>query len=284
MRPLSVSMLSSYLYCRRKLFLQYVLKLTEPDKSALVKGSVRHETYEGINEIDKYLVEGIQKGESFEDIQKRLLNAYSGILRKRISKNLKRLRSVEIDPIGLYKNTLPYFEKESMLRTEHLFKFINRYNLYGAELWEKLVPKIHSEIRITSERYGIRGIVDRIEEYPEGFVPVELKTGKAPREGAWPGHRIQLGAYALLMEEYYGKEIKEGFIHYLDNDEKVHIDINPFFREEIKELKEKVRALVNSREIPEIECNKNKCMKCGLREQCFDEKLLKFRLNQLKNK
>lgn len=283
-RKISVSMLAGYLYCKRKLFLQYVLRLEEPDKSALAKGSIRHEAYEGINLIDEDLVKGVQEGEGFEEIRQRYLNAYSAILRNRISQNLKRLKAVNVNPIELYKQTLPYFEKESLLRTEHIFKFISKHKVYGEELWNVLIPKLQVEVNIASEKFGIKGIVDRIEVYPEGLVPVELKTGKAPSEGVWPGHKIQIGAYAMLMEEHYGKDIKEGFVHYLDNDERIHIAINPFLKDEILSIKEQVKALLESRELPKTEKNENKCSKCGLKLKCFDENLLKCRLNEIRNK
>jgi len=154
--------------------------------------------------------------------------------------------------------------------------------VYGEELWNSLTPKIKSEIKIQSDALALTGIIDRIEEYKEGPVPIELKTGSMPKEGVWPGHRIQIAAYALLLEEKLKQPIKEGFVHYLDADEKRHIAINPFLKEEVKELKEKVRNLLNSAEIPEITENSNKCNVCGLKDKCFNENLLKKTLNDLK--
>ena len=58
---ISVTMLSSYLYCKRKLFLERVLGLFEPDKGALVKGSIRHKTYEEINKIEENIFKKIPK-------------------------------------------------------------------------------------------------------------------------------------------------------------------------------------------------------------------------------
>jgi len=52
-----------------------------------------------------------------------------------------------------------------------------------------MFPILISEQRIGSDKLQLKGIVDRIEVYENGYVPVELKTGKIPKEGVWPGHR-----------------------------------------------------------------------------------------------
>jgi CRISPR-associated protein Cas4 len=273
-RRISVSTLSSYLYCARKLFLEKVLGLFEPEKLALVKGSIRHETYDEVNKIEEGIVTSIKEGESFEDIYNKYVKAYSNLLRQSITKNKYRLKNVKLPLIDAYHQIWPFFKRESEIRALNLFKFIEEHNVYGLELWDKLVPKIESEFRINSESLELNGIIDQIEIYPTGRVPIELKTGSMPNEGVWPGHRIQVGAYALMMEEKFGKEVKEGFIHYLDSDIRRQVVINPFLKQEIKELKEKVKAMLEGNEVPLMTDNENKCKKCGLREKCFDEKLI----------
>jgi CRISPR-associated protein Cas4 len=273
-RRISVSMLSSYLYCKRKLFLEYVLKLVSPEKEVLVKGSIRHETYDKLNKLEEQIVKSINLDDDFESIYKKYITYFAKLLRQTITENKFRLRDVKLPLIDAYQQILPFLIRESEIRALNLYNFIEKHNIYGGELWEKLTPKIESEFRIDSPGLELHGIIDQIEVYPEGRVPIELKTGTAPTEGVWPGHRIQLGAYALLMEEKFGKEIKEGFVYYLDTQEKRRIAINPFLKEEVKELKEKVRELLCSKEIPDFVENQNKCNKCSLREMCFDNNLL----------
>ncbi len=280
-RRISVSMLSSYLYCARKLFLERVLKLFAPEKLALVKGSIRHGTYDGVNKLEEGIVTSIKEGESFEDIYNKYVKAYSSLLRQTIMKNKYRLKNVKLPLIDAYHQVWPFFQRESEMRALNLYKFIEENNVHGFELWDKLTPKIESEFRINSESLELNGIVDQIEIYPEGRVPIELKTGSMPNEGVWPGHRIQVGAYAMLMEEKFGQQIKEGIIHYLDPNVRRQVVINPFLKQEVKELKDKVRSMLEEKEIPTITDNENKCKKCGLKEQCNNEKLLNELLNKV---
>ncbi len=281
-RRISVTMLSAYLYCQRKLYLERVLGFFEPEKEALVKGLIRHATYEEINKIEESLVKSIEKTTGFKDIYDMYIHAYAKLLRGVIHKNRFRLKTVQLPLLDAFKKIFPFFVRESKIRAENIFNFTVQNKVYGEELWNSLIPKIKSEIKIQSDTLALTGVIDRIEEYKEGSVPIELKTGSMPKEGVWPGHRIQIAAYALLLEEKLKQPIKEGFVHYLDKDIKRQISINPFLKQEVKDLKEKVRNLLNSVEIPEKTENNNKCKVCGLKEQCFDEKLLKNKLNDLK--
>ena len=114
-----------------------------------------------------------------------------------------------------------------------------------------------------------------------GF-PVELKTGSCPKEGVWPGHKIQIAAYALLAQEHFNQQIKEGFVHYLDHKERRHIAINPFLIDDIKDLIKKVEYTLKSKDLPETVQNTNKCKECGIKDICLNESLIKDKLNDLK--
>lgn len=281
---LSVTHLSSYLYCPRKIYLQQVLGLYEPPKEALVKGSIRHKTYENINLAEEELVKSIKKGANLEDLKGKYHQKYREILLEVIKQNKEELKRFNILPQELFKNVWPLILAESETRASIVHSFTLKHKVFGEELWEKLTPKIESELRIESEKLGLKGVIDQIEIYREGFVPVELKTGKSPKEGIWPGHKIQLIAYALLLEEKFKTEIKEGFVHYLDTKEKRHIALNPFMRIELMELIQKVNLLLNSDKIPDFEKNQNKCFNCGLKEGCYNEKKLKALLKNKKQK
>ena len=75
-------MLSSYMYCPRKLYLERVLKLYEPPKEALVKGSIRHETYDLINKNEEKLVKSIKEKLPLEKIRAKYTNEYLKFLRR----------------------------------------------------------------------------------------------------------------------------------------------------------------------------------------------------------
>jgi len=54
----------------------------------------------------------------------------------------------------------------------------------------------------------LKGKIDRIEKFNDTAIPVELKTGKAPKGGVWESHMIQVASYMLLLEEKLGKKAR----------------------------------------------------------------------------
>tara|TARA_Y100000310_G_C20579138_1_gene762066 strand:- start:48 stop:893 length:846 start_codon:yes stop_codon:yes gene_type:complete len=278
---ISVTMLSSYLYCPRKLFLQRILAVEEPPKESLVLGSLRHEIYDFINQNEERIVTSIAKKVEYTDIMALYKGFYSKILREKIIKNKSRIKKVKLDIVNVFKRTWPLILNEAETRSKNISDFIQKYNLYGKELWEKLTPKIISEQRVESDQLQLKGIVDRIEVYESGYVPVELKTGKMPKQGVWPGHKIQIAAYAMLLEEKFKTNVKEGFVRYLDADETRQIAINPFMKEEIINLVREVQTLLKSQDPPNYCENKNKCTNCGVRETCYNEETVATMLSEI---
>ncbi len=273
---ISVSTLSSYLYCPRKLYLERVLKLIKPPKDVLLKGTIRHETHENISIVEEMLIKRITKKDSLKEIQEKYKQEYSEILRETIRKYKQKLIALELNPGKIFKEMWPFILNESKIRALNVFTFSQKHDVYGEQLWQELTPKIISEFSLNSTKLGIRGRIDQIEDYGEEFVPYELKTGKMPEKGIWPGHRIQIGAYILMLEEKLEKPVKEGFIRYLDKDETRQVTMNPFFRDEIIELIAKVNKLFKSNEIPDFIDNGNKCNACELKKDCYNKSKLKL--------
>ena len=277
---ISVTMLSSYLYCPRKLFLQQVLAVEEPPKESLVLGSLRHEIYDFVNQAEERIVSSVGKGIQYAQLIGLYKNFYSRALREKILKFKPRMKEVNLDMAEVFRKTWPLVLSEAETRAKNIFSFIQTYKVYGEELWEKLTPKIISELRAESDELQLKGIIDRIEVYEKGYVPVELKTGKMPKEGVWPGHRVQIAAYAMLLEEKFNTKVKEGFVNYLDAKETRHIAINPYMKEEIRQLVNEVQELLNSHNPPQQVENKNKCAYCGMRDTCYSEEKMNELLEQ----
>lgn len=274
---LSVSMLSGYLYCQRKVYLQYVLKIFEPPKPALVLGSLRHKVFEEINNAEESIVKEITKKISFDEIRSMYEKKCMCIVESVIKKSKKDLEQFDVSPQDAFENMKSSVLEEAKQRAKNVFDFIEKNNVFGEELWEKLTPKILCEFCVESERLGLKGIVDKLEIYNDYMVPIELKTGKCPPDGAWPSHKIQLCAYIAMLNEKQRK-VKEGKLIYLDAGKIVNQVNNPFVEEEIIELIQKTKALLNSRKVPDFESNDKKCDVCGIKEQCHNAEFIQNRV------
>ncbi len=278
---ISVTFLSSYLYCARKLFIERVLGIRpEIPKDAIIKGSIRHSIYEKINISNEEIVRSIDN-KDFELVLRVFKSKYIKILKHAVIRNKGGLGSIKVPLTDFFRDVKPMIEKEAEFRASKIFGFIEKTGFLGDELWENITPKIKPEYRINSEALGLKGVIDELEVHPTFFVPNELKTGKAPDEGVWPGHKIQVGAYAMLLEEKFNVPITKAVVRYLDTNSEREVIVNPFLKQEVLELVKKVNLMLNSSEIPEFADNENKCKSCDLKDVCYDEKLINQKTKHL---
>jgi len=280
----TATQLSSYLYCPRKLFMSSVLLVEESPKRELVKGRIWHETYESINNAEEKIVSSI-KTKNYQDILDIYLKNYSKLLRDVIIRNKTGLKEFNITMIDVFTEYWPSFEEEAKGHALNVSRFIDNYDVYGLDLWNKLTPKIFSEQYFKSDRLNLSGVVDVLEIHEIAgkkiCVPVELKTGKFPDKGMWDGHRIQLGAYILLLEDL-GKSVTEGVVRYKDAEGRV-LQMNSFLRDEILTLISKTDILLKGFSLPDIADNKNKCKTCQLKAICYDQEAMKKLLEETKS-
>ena len=268
---LSVTNLSTYLYCPRKLYLEQVLEYIPPPKDVLVKGTINHLMFDYLNKIDQEIVTSITTS-NLKEIVNLYKQNYSSLLRNILKNKKQEIKEVNLNSLQLFHKSWEIFEQEALLRANNVYNFIKKYNIYGDELWKKLTPKYLTEIKLYSNKLGLKGIVDKIEINDDLFIPFELKTGSPPKKGVWPGHKIQLIAYLLLIKEHFNKKIKHGFVEYITYKEKRHIVINPFSEQRVYDLVKEINSLFSSKKVPQIIENKNKCNACNLKEQCYNFK------------
>src|SRR3989344_4809451 len=208
---ISVTLLTTYLYCKRKLFLQQVLKLAEVSKESIILGEIRHNCYDQINKIEEEIVKNIKEENSLEDLQAEYKNRYSILIRNILINNKKKIKDINFNLAEIFKRIWPEFLMESGLRANNIHNFLIKNKIYGDELWQKLTPKIQSEYPVNSRELGLKGVIDKLEIYENDIIPFELKTGSFPKRGVWENHQVQIAAYLLLLSENFSKEINIGF-------------------------------------------------------------------------
>ena len=278
----SATQLSSYLYCPRKLFINSVLKIEEPPKEALVKGKIWHQTYEFLNKSDAILVKSIKRN-NYQEIYEIYKRKYATLLRNSIIIYQSELKMFEIKLIDMFSEYWPNFDAEAKLRALNLSEFISKNKVFGEELWEKLDPKILSEKYYKSEKLNLSGIIDMIEVHNNNFyVPVEIKTGKVPNKGMWDGHRIQLAAYILLLEDA-GNTTGEGYLKYKGVEDKRILAMNSILKEEVLNLIKKVSTIISNFVVPDYVDNKNKCTSCVHKELCYNAEEINNLIIRAKN-
>lgn len=123
------------------------------------------------------------------------------------------------------------------------------------------------EVRVESAALRLRGLIDEVVFTEDGRVlPVDYKL--ATSVGA--NHRLQVGAYALMLEEAHGVHVSEGYVYLIGKREMVRVSITAALREQILALLGAMFETVSRERMPEATTVLARCASCEFRRFCND--------------
>lgn len=130
--------------------------------------------------------------------------------------------------------------------------------------------------QLSSEKLGLVGRLDATRQRDGAWIPYEHKRGR-PRRGeggepeAWPSDRLQITAYAMLLEEEIGEAVREGRIRYHAENVTVRVPIDDAARADLQRALERARELRAEVDRPPVTDNPNLCLRCSLAPVCLPE-------------
>lgn len=132
---------------------------------------------------------------------------------------------------------------------------------------------IYRQQWVWSDRLGISGIIDAIEERDGQLIPLEYKKGKMAQH---LNDHFQLCAAALCLEEHTGREISSGEIFYHGNRRRQKVNFTPQLRQMTEQAIWAAQQTASGKMPPPIDHPK-KCQACSLLGIClpFEVKLLR---------
>jgi CRISPR-associated protein Cas1 len=135
-----------------------------------------------------------------------------------------------------------------------------------------------ASLELTSPAFGLTGKVDCVRRRDGSYLPYEHKRGQPRREAdgaasAWPSDRLQVIAYAALLEEAFGQPIAEARIRYHAANVTVRVPVDDAAREELRAAVVTARRLRESVERPPIADNDRLCQRCSLAPVCLPEEV-----------
>jgi CRISP-associated protein Cas1 len=189
-----------------------------------------------------------------------------------ISTKLETIRVSALHALA-YCPRLFYLEEVEELYTQDAAVFAGRR--LHAEL-EKQEDEEWEELFLISEELGIRGRLDALRTRDGETIPYEHKRGRCHRDEkkqpqAWESDKLQILAYACLLESALGISIKEGRIRYHADNVLVHIPVDDAGRAEVREAIAKARKLRQSSHRPPVTDNERLCTRCSLSPVCLPE-------------
>lgn len=124
---------------------------------------------------------------------------------------------------------------------------------------------IHQQQWVWSDRLGVSGIIDAVEERHGELVPLEYKKGKM---GKHLSDHFQLCAAALCLEERLGRAIAYGEIFYHANRRRQRVEFSDDLRRMTEEAIWAAR-MAESQPMPAPIDHKVKCQACSLQPICL---------------
>lgn len=124
-----------------------------------------------------------------------------------------------------------------------------------------------------SANYGLRGKPDYLLEVEDGdgLVPVEVKSGQAPRNGRpYPSHLMQLAVYFLLVEDVLEEDAPYGLIRYRDRT--LRVENTDELREQLLDVVAEMQAILQDGEAYRSHHSARRCAGCSVAYAC-DERL-----------
>jgi CRISPR-associated exonuclease Cas4 len=120
---------------------------------------------------------------------------------------------------------------------------------------------------LRSERLGFAGKLDLLIVAGRKAYPVDFKDTEG---GARRNHRVQLAAYALLVEESLGFAVPSAFVYLIPSKELVRVEVGVRERAEVIAALEEMRKFIMDERIPEPTGVTARCVACEYRNYCGD--------------
>lgn len=123
-------------------------------------------------------------------------------------------------------------------------------------------------LRLVSHRLGLKGTLDALVTDKERVVPWDVKNTTQPAR-PWPGQVVQMGAYAMLLEEALGVgPIEFGVVSYEKSRTTARIDIDDALRQQVLALLDDMNDVRTTERMPD-RAPPAKCRDCVYAKICI---------------
>jgi CRISPR-associated exonuclease Cas4 len=131
----------------------------------------------------------------------------------------------------------------------------------------------YNHLALQSSVLGLSGRIDLAIALPERSAPgaegavVEYKLSE---QKAGAHFKLQLAAYALLLEEAWQIPVKQGFLYSIPQRKAEKIAITPQLRKKVAQASEHIRQIVDQEIMPAPPATQHRCVTCEFRRFCND--------------
>jgi CRISPR-associated exonuclease Cas4 len=133
---------------------------------------------------------------------------------------------------------------------------------YGLAGWQRRFG-----LWLTAPRAGLSGKLDLILQADGEAAPVDFKLTTGP---VGDNHRMQLAAYAVLIEESLGVMVRRAFLYRIPDDRVFVVEIGAEERDAVAAAVEAIRRMDELEMMPEATDTVARCRECEYANYCGD--------------
>jgi CRISPR-associated exonuclease Cas4 len=120
---------------------------------------------------------------------------------------------------------------------------------------------------LSSEQYPLAGKPDYVVQLPDGRpVPIELKLGVEDASAPYNNHVVQVGAYCLILEDYFAVAPTHGILRYADRE--FTVEYTPALRKKVIRLLGEMERCSELQPPPLTRQRAAKCRVCTFQPIC----------------
>ena len=125
----------------------------------------------------------------------------------------------------------------------------------------------HFNLWINSKKWSLAGKLDMMIETESELYPVDFKFTKGR---PFKNHIYQLGGYALILEDHFGRAVNEGFVYLLVQKDVFIYSLHKEIKNECIRALNEIRSMVKEERFPPGPKEKVKCLECEYQNYCRD--------------
>ncbi len=122
------------------------------------------------------------------------------------------------------------------------------------------------DVPVQSLTLGLSGQVDEVIFWDDMLMPIDYKLAKK----AGQHFKVQLGAYAMMLEETYHLPAVNGALYLIPKRETVEVSITRRLRTKVTDAIAAMRSITDSEMMPEPPKYRHVCLDCEFRRFCND--------------
>lgn len=255
------SSLREYEFCPRAVYLKNVLKIPPKRSVERCRGLLGHAIRKELSLRQSKLLGRVK---DVKEIEPLMLEELNSILED--IPYIYRNMLAGIEPDEYVSEIKTQLTNEIRLMGENLSLMINEL---GIERALEIITPWRVEYSIRSDELKLSGRIDKIMKQ-DTYMPIEIKTGYVGNS-TWEGDRLQICAYALLLEDKFDEFIPYGFVEYTQIQEKRPVLTTEKLRRKVINTRDEILEILNGK-VPEI-CphgSGKKCQACGFFEDCYN--------------